>query len=88
MSHIHAFEVQSGVDLVRLAESLAPMEPGNNLEREDMFIRKFSPTMCGLLDEPMVILGEGGIVALWYLPGALARPTQVGSDTPFTCVCL
>ncbi|KIM63802.1 hypothetical protein SCLCIDRAFT_23971 [Scleroderma citrinum Foug A] len=68
--------VQSSVDLVRLAESLAPMEPGNNGEREDMFIRKFSPTMCGLLDEPAVILGEGGIVALWYLPGALARPTQ------------
>ena len=88
MLHTHVFGVQSGVDLVRLAESLAPMEPRNNGEREDMFIRKFSPTTCGLLDEPMVILGEGGIVVLWYLPGALARPTQVGSDTPFTYISL
>ena len=88
MSHTHVFGVQSGVDLVRLAESLAPMEPGNNGEREDMFIRKFSPTMCGLLNEPTVILSKGGIVALWYLPGALARPTQVGSDTPFMYIFL
>ena len=79
----YVFAVESGVDLVRLAESLATMEPGTTVDREQAFLTKFPPTICSLLDEPSVVLGEGGIVALWYLPGALSRPTQVGSHSPY-----
>jgi len=73
----HLCPVDSGVDLIRLAESLASMEPGTTADREQAFLTKFPATISGLIDEPAMILGEGGIVALWYLPGALARPTQV-----------
>ncbi|KIM57857.1 hypothetical protein SCLCIDRAFT_28492 [Scleroderma citrinum Foug A] len=69
----------TGVDLVRLSESLAAMEPGTNVEREKVFVMKISPAFSGLVDKPTIILGEGGTVALWYLPGALAQPMQVGS---------
>ena len=53
------------------------MEPGTIADREQTFLNKFPATISGLIDEPAVILGEGGTVALWYLPGALAHPTQV-----------
>jgi len=69
--------VDCGVNLIRLAESLASMEPGTTVDREQTFVNKFPATISGLIDEPAVILGEGGTVALWYLPGALACPTQV-----------
>ena len=74
-----AFIVDTGVDLVRLSESLAAMEPGTNVEREKVFVTKISPAFSGLVDKPTIILGEGGTVALWYLTGALAQPMQVGS---------
>ena len=74
-SSAHLCPVDSGVDLIQLAESLASMEPGTTTDREQTFLNKFPATISGLIDEPAVILGEGGTVALWYLPGALARPT-------------
>ena len=64
-------------------ESLSSMEPGTIADKEQALLRKFPTTICGLLDEPTIILGEGGTVALWYLPGALSRPTQVGFNTSF-----
>jgi len=73
----HLCPVDCGVDLIQLAESLASMEPGTIADREQTFLNKFPATISGLIDEPAVILGEGGTVALWYLPGALACPTQV-----------
>jgi len=76
-SSAHLCPVDSGVDLIWLAESLASMEPGTITDREQAFLTKFSATISGLIDEPVMILGEGGIVALWYLCGALACPTQV-----------
>ena len=81
------FPVESGVDLLRLAEALAAMEPGTNMDREQSFLSKFAPTLSGVLDEPSIILGEGGTVALWYLPGALARPTQVCPNTAYFRPC-
>ena len=81
------FPVESGVDLLRLAEALAAMEPGTNMDREQSFLSKFAPTLSGVLDEPSIILGEGGTVALWYLPGALACPTQVCTNTAYFRPC-
>jgi len=81
------FPVESGVDLLRLAESLAAMEPGTNVDREQSVLSKFAPTLSGVLDEPSIILGEGGTVALWYLPGALACPTQVCPNTAYFRPC-
>jgi len=81
------FPVESGVDLLRLVEALAAMEPGTNMDREQSFLSKFAPKLSGVLDEPSIILGEGGTVALWYLPGALARPTQVCPNIAYFRPC-
>ncbi|KIM62404.1 hypothetical protein SCLCIDRAFT_9097 [Scleroderma citrinum Foug A] len=63
LARAYHHRIESGVDLVRLTESLATMEPGTTMDREQAFLTKFPPTICSLLDEPSVVLGEG---ALWH----------------------
>ena len=62
---------------MRLVDSLAAMESGSNAEHEQHFIINHPPSLSGLVTEPTIVLGTGGTIALWYLPGALAQPTQV-----------
>ncbi|KIN95195.1 hypothetical protein M404DRAFT_34387 [Pisolithus tinctorius Marx 270] len=33
-------------------------------------------SLTGFVDEPMVILGTGDTIALWYLPGAITNDLQ------------
>ena len=55
------------------------MEPGSNLDREAQLVKNFPSSITGLVDKPAIILGEGGTIVLWYIPGAIARSTQVTS---------
>jgi hypothetical protein len=72
--------VRIQLDLVRYNEALAQGESGINNEREDSLLCRFPPGNGGTLyiDRPAVVVGLGGIILLWYLPGALTRKTQVG----------
>jgi len=78
LSTIHP-TVQSGIDIIRLDEALAPMEPGSNLDWEARLVKNFPSSITGLVDKPAIILGEGGTIVLWYIPGAIARLIQVTS---------
>ena len=69
--------VQCGINIMRLEESLSPLEQGANLLWEARLVKNFPSLITGMLDTPTVILGEGGTIALWYLPGAIARPIEV-----------
>lgn len=62
---------------MRLAESLSAKESGLNLDREARLLDAHPPCLSGYLDKPGIILGEGGTIALWYLPGAIGRQMQV-----------
>ena len=66
-STIFRIKVPSSVDLIRLS-NLGPVHNG---------VWNWSE-MGGLPSgKPPIILGEGDSIALWYLPGALAKPIQV-----------
>ena len=69
--------VQCGIDIMRLEESLSPLEQGANLLWEAWLVKNFLSLISGMLDTPTVILGEDGTIALWYLPGAIAQPIEV-----------
>ncbi|KAL4061965.1 hypothetical protein V8B97DRAFT_1878420, partial [Scleroderma yunnanense] len=83
--YFHMILVSSGIDLIRLSESLTPLESGAELDWEDHLLDRHPLAITGIggilaiISEPAMILGEGDIIALWYLPGALARPIQVSS---------
>ncbi|KAL4075202.1 hypothetical protein V8B97DRAFT_2022218 [Scleroderma yunnanense] len=72
--------VSSGIDLIRLCKSLAPLESGAELDQEGCLLDRHPPAITGIggipaiISESAIILGEGDTIALWYLPGALARP--------------
>ena len=72
-------------DFQALSLELGPKENGINDDREEDLQRKHSsglrPVGHGGQDkvyqQPMVILGKDGTIALWYLPGALTETMQV-----------
>ncbi|KIM56178.1 hypothetical protein SCLCIDRAFT_133151, partial [Scleroderma citrinum Foug A] len=64
------------IDLIRLSESLTPMQPGMNEEQENRVLQQHPSSLSGMLDHPTIILGEGDTIAMWYLPGALAPCLQ------------
>ncbi|KAI6153124.1 hypothetical protein BKA82DRAFT_4349596 [Pisolithus tinctorius] len=68
----------SGIELIRLSESLSPRETGFNLNREAHILSAHPPYLSGYLDIPAIILGEGDAIALWYLPSAMSQSMQVG----------
>ena len=77
MNILNLLAVQSGIDFRGLAEALSPMESGTKLEKEAQLLAKYPSLLSGYIDCPTVILGEGGTIAVWYLPGAVSRTMQV-----------
>ena len=77
MNILNFLVVQSGIDFRGLAEVLSPMESGTKLEKEAQLLAKYPSLLSGYIDCPTVILGEGGTIAVWYLPGAVSRTMQV-----------
>jgi len=53
------------------------MQSGTNEQQEIRVLRRHPSSLTGTLSQPTIILGEGDTIALWYLPGALARCIQV-----------
>ncbi|KAL4062666.1 hypothetical protein V8B97DRAFT_1919406 [Scleroderma yunnanense] len=66
----------ANIDLIQLSESLGPMESGLNVDREALLLSRHQSSVTGYLDMPVIILGKGDTIALWYLPGGLAWPMQ------------
>ena len=83
LSTIFRIKVPSGVNLIRLSKGLSAMESGTDLKWEAHLLESHPPAISGIgdvpaiLSEPSIILGEGDSIALWYLPGVLAKPIQV-----------
>ena len=83
LSTIFRIKVPSGVNLIRLSKGLSAMESGTDLKWEAHLLESHPPAISGISDvpailsEPSIILGEGDSIALWYLPGVLAKPIQV-----------
>ncbi|KAL4073041.1 hypothetical protein V8B97DRAFT_1855332, partial [Scleroderma yunnanense] len=77
--------VSSEIDLIRISESLAPLESDVELDWKGCLFDRhpLAITSIGgipaIISEPAMILWEGDTIALWYLSGALARPIQVSS---------
>ncbi|KAI6003243.1 hypothetical protein F5J12DRAFT_893869 [Pisolithus orientalis] len=77
----------SGIELIRLSESLSPQETGFNLNWEAHILSAHPPYLSGYLDVPAIILGEGDAIALWYLPSAMSQSMQdqmVGAIPPLS----
>ncbi|KAI6141074.1 hypothetical protein BKA82DRAFT_32180 [Pisolithus tinctorius] len=77
----------SGIELIRLSESLSPRETGFNLNQEAHILSAHPPYLGGYLDVPAIILGEGDAIALWYLPSAMSQSMQdqmVGAIPPLS----
>ena len=77
MNILTILPVQSGIDLIGLAGALSPRESGTKLEKEAQLLTEYPSLLSGYIDRPTVILGEGGTIAVWYLPGAVSRAMQV-----------
>ena len=79
------FQVTTECDFQALSSELTPKENRINDDREEELQRKhpsgLRPVSEGGQDkvyqQPMVILGRDGTIALWYLPGALTKTMQV-----------
>ncbi|KAL4061766.1 hypothetical protein J3A83DRAFT_4374572 [Scleroderma citrinum] len=70
--------LQSNVDLMWLEDALDSKEAGIDSEQEACLILNYPPSGQGeLLTCPTVVLGNGGTIALWYLPNASSHTTQV-----------
>ena len=79
------FQVTTECDFQALSSELTPKENGINDNHEEELQRKH-PSGLRLVgqggqnkvyQQPMVILGRDGTIALWYLPGALIKTMQV-----------
>ncbi|KAI6145959.1 hypothetical protein BKA82DRAFT_4016125 [Pisolithus tinctorius] len=72
---------QSGIDLIQLSEHLSVMELGVDETREAGHLAVHPSSLTGFVDEPMVILGTGDTIALWYLPSAITNDLQASLQT-------
>ncbi|KAI6139437.1 hypothetical protein BKA82DRAFT_25549 [Pisolithus tinctorius] len=83
-SNVNCIAEQSGIDLIRLSERLSAMELGVDETQEVGHLAAHPSSLTSFVDEPMVILGTGNTIALWYLPGAITNDLQVSSNISFT----
>ena len=77
MNILTSFIVQTGIDFIWLVEALSPREYGIKSEKEAQLLTAHPSLLSGYIDRPTVILGEGGTISVWYLPGAVSRAMQV-----------
>jgi hypothetical protein len=67
------------VNFHRYNQALTPREKGVHREREEKLLRTFPPEFvpAAEFDAPMVLVDSDGVVATWYLPGALSARLSV-----------
>ncbi|KAI6019589.1 hypothetical protein F5J12DRAFT_780726 [Pisolithus orientalis] len=71
----------SSINLIWLSECLSAMELGVDETQEAGHLAAHPSSLTSFVDEPMVILGTGNTIALWYLPSAITNDLQASLQT-------